>query len=83
MKGQAKTRYQREYMRRRRSNNPMLDPVRPSVRPAQLDPVGWREPHPDWQEGPSTVVVRPIVDADILTDEDADRAAREMWLDTP
>jgi len=31
LKGKAKTDYQREYMRKRRSNK--LDPVRPTVRP--------------------------------------------------
>ncbi len=38
--GQAKTDYQREYMRKRRSNNVTLDPVRPATPPAdaQIDP---------------------------------------------
>lgn len=40
LSGQAKTDYQREYMRRRRSNRmkpDTLDPLRPHVRPKELD----------------------------------------------
>ena len=37
LKGKAKTDYQREYMRRYRSNKVALDPVRPDVRPKEPD----------------------------------------------
>ena len=36
LKGQAKTDYQKEYMRRRRGVRPTLDPVRPTVQPKQV-----------------------------------------------
>ena len=35
LKGQAKTDYQRDYMKKRRSNKDMLDPIGPPVRPVK------------------------------------------------
>jgi len=57
--GQAKTDYQREYMRRRRSN--VLDPVRPTVRPVETKPVRPSRPdvRPGFNSKPFTPVPKP------------------------